>query len=128
MLRGLMMEMPLLILSLIEHADNYHGDTEIVSRLSEGGQHRTTYRQVHRRMKRLANALTRMGVTQSDRIGTLAWNTFRHLEAYYAVPCMGAVCHTLNPRLFPEQLIYIINHAEDQFIFFDITFAKLVEG
>jgi fatty-acyl-CoA synthase len=128
MLRGLMMEMPLLISSLIEHADNYHGDTEIVSRLTEGGQHRTTYRKIHHRMKKLANALTRLGVKQGDRIATLAWNNYRHLEIYYAVPCMGAVCHTINPRLFPEQLIYIINHADDQYIFFELTFLKLVEA
>src|SRR5277367_1913645 len=111
MMRGLMMEMPLLISSLIEHAANYHGDTEIVSRLTEGGLHRTTYAQAHKRMKKLANALTRLGVKQGDRIGTLAWNNYRHLDVYYAVPCMGAVCHTLNPRLFPEQLVYIANHA-----------------
>jgi fatty-acyl-CoA synthase len=128
MLRGLMMEMPLLISSLIEHADNYHGDTEIVSRMTEGGIHRTTYRQAHRRMKQLAKALTRLGVKQGDRIATLAWNNYRHLEIYYAVPCMGAVCHTLNPRLFPEQIVYIANHAEDQYVFFDLTFLKLVEA
>jgi acyl-CoA synthetase (AMP-forming)/AMP-acid ligase II len=128
MLRGLMMEMQLLISSLIEHASNYHGDTEIVSRLTEGGQHRTTYRKIHGRMRKLANALTRLGVKQGDRIATLAWNNYRHLEIYYAVPCMGAVCHTVNPRLFPEQLVYIINHAEDQYVFFETTFLKLVEG
>jgi acyl-CoA synthetase (AMP-forming)/AMP-acid ligase II len=128
MLRGLMMEMPLLISSLIEHASTYHGDTEIVSRPTEGGQHRTTYRKIHGRMRKLANALTRLGVKQGDRIATLAWNNYRHLEIYYAVPCMGAVCHTVNPRLFPEQLVYIINHAEDQYVFFETTFLKLVEG
>jgi fatty-acyl-CoA synthase len=128
MLRGLMMEMPLLISSLIEHADNYHGDTEIVSRPTEGGLHRTTYRQVHRRMRKLANALMRLGVKQGDRIATLAWNNYRHLEIYYAVPCMGAVCHTINPRLFPEQIVYIANHAQDQYVFFELTFLKLVEA
>ena len=128
MLRGLIMEMPLLISSLIEHADNYHGDTEIVSKLTDGTEHRCTYRSIHHRMRKLANALTRLGVKQGDRIGTLAWNSYRHLEIYYAVPCMGAVCHTLNPRLFPEQLVYIVNHAEDKFIFFDVTFLKLVEA
>jgi 3-(methylthio)propionyl---CoA ligase len=128
MLRGLIMDMPLLISTLIEHAANYHGDTEIVSRMTEGGLHRTNYRDVHRRMKKLANALTRLGVKQGDRVATLAWNNFRHLETYYAVPCMGAVCHTLNPRLFPEQIGYIVNHAEDSFVFFDITFLKIVEA
>jgi fatty-acyl-CoA synthase len=122
------MDEPLLISSLIQHADTYHGDTEIVSRLTEGGIHRCTYRSIHRRMKQLANALTRLGVQQGDRVATLAWNNYRHLEIYYAVPCMGAVCHTLNPRLFPEQLVYIANHAEDRYVFFELTFLKLVEA
>ncbi|MEI6301872.1 MAG: 3-(methylthio)propionyl-CoA ligase [Betaproteobacteria bacterium] len=138
MLQGLMMDMPLLISSLIAHADRHHGDGEIVSRTVEGplegdkrdgggAFHRTTYREIHRRAKRLANALTALGVAQSDRIGTLAWNGYRHIETYYAVSGMGAVCHTVNPRLFPEQLAYIINHAEDRYVFFDLTFVPLVE-
>src|SRR5512134_685993 len=127
-MHGLMMNAPLLISSLIRHADRYHGDTEIVSRLVEGGIHRYTYRDAHRRARRLANALAALGVGMHDRIGTLAWNGFRHLELYYAVSGMGAVIHTVNPRLFPEQIAYIVNHAEDQYVCFDLTFLKLVEG
>ena len=125
---GQMMQMPLMISSLIEHADAFHGDAEIVSRLPEGGIHRYTYKDAHRRSRQLANALHAMKVAPGERIGTLAWNTHRHFEIYYAVSGMGAVCHTINPRLFPEQIAYIINHAEDSYIFFDITFAPLIEG
>ncbi len=127
-MHGLMMNMPLQISSLIRHADRYHGDTEIVSRTIEGGIHRYTYRDGHRRSRQLANALAALGVRPADRIGTLAWNGFRHFEIYYATSGSGAVCHTINPRLFPEQIVYIVNHAEDQYIFFDLTFLKLVEG
>jgi fatty-acyl-CoA synthase len=127
MLRGLMMDTPLLISSLIAHADRCHGDTEIVSRTIEGPIHRYTYSAAHKRSRRLAQALVRLGVASGDRVGTLAWNGFRHLELYYAVSGMGAVIHTINPRLFPEQLLYIINHAEDGYVFFDLSFAPLVE-
>ncbi|MEY4729250.1 MAG: hypothetical protein RL020_408, partial [Pseudomonadota bacterium] len=101
-MHGLMMNQPLTISSLIVHADKYHGDTEIVSRMVEGGIHRYTYHDAHLRAKKLANALTRLGVKQSDRIGSLAWNGFRHFELYYGVSGMGAIMHTINPRLFPE--------------------------
>jgi 3-(methylthio)propionyl---CoA ligase len=127
-MHGLMMNQPLTISSLIVHADKYHGDTEIVSRMVEGGIHRYTYHDAHLRAKKLANALTRLGVKQSDRIGSLAWNGFRHFELYYGVSGMGAIMHTINPRLFPEQIAYIANHAEDQYIFFDINLAPLIEG
>lgn len=126
-MKGLMMEAPLQISSLIRHADRYHGDTEIVSRLVEGGIHRYTYSEAHRRSRQLANALLALGVRAAERIGTLAWNGFRHFEIYYAVSGMGAVCHTINPRLFPEQIAYIVNHSEDRYVFFDLTFAPLVE-
>jgi len=126
-MQGLMMDEPLLISSLIEHADRNHGDTEVVSRACEGGIHRYTYREAHRRAKRLANALGRLGVMPSDRVGTLAWNGYRHFELYYAVSGMGAVVHTINPRLFPEQIAYIVGHAEDRYVAFDLTFAPLVE-
>jgi len=126
-MHGLMMNTPLLISSLIEHADRYHGETEIVSRLVEGGFHRYNYAQAHRRARQLANALGSLGVRGADRVGTLAWNGFRHFETYYAVSGMGAVCHTINPRLFPEQIAYIINHAEDQYVFTDLTFVPLAE-
>jgi fatty-acyl-CoA synthase len=127
MLRGQMMEMPLLISSLIRHADRCHGDAEVVSRSVEGPIHRYTYADVHRRARQLAQALTRLGVREGDRIGTLAWNGYRHLELYYGVSGMGAVTHTVNPRLFPDQIVYIVNHAEDRYVFFDLTFAPLVE-
>jgi fatty-acyl-CoA synthase len=126
-MHGLMMDMPLQISSLIRHADRFHGDTEIVSRLIEGGIHRYTYRDAHRRSRQLANALVALGVRLGEPIGTLAWNGYRHFEIYYAVSGMGAVCHTINPRLFPEQIAYIANHAEDRYVFFDLTFVPLLE-
>ncbi|MEQ8349476.1 MAG: 3-(methylthio)propionyl-CoA ligase [Sneathiellaceae bacterium] len=125
---GLMQKEPLLISSLIKYAALYHGETEIVTRTVEGPIHRYTYRDLHARSQRLANALTRLGVSQGDRIGTLAWNTYRHMELYYGVSGMGAVLHTLNPRLFPEQIEYIANHAGDRFLFVDLTFLPLLEG
>ena len=125
-----MMERPLLISSLIEHAAQYHANTEIISRTIEGGAtftlHRSNYGEACKRAKRLANALTRLGVVKGDRIGTLAWNGYRHFELYYGVSGMGAIMHTINPRLFPEQLAYIAQHAEDQYLFFDLTFAPLI--
>jgi fatty-acyl-CoA synthase len=127
-MHGLMMNLPLQISALIGHADRYHGDTQIVSRLVEGGIHRYTYRDAHRRARQLASALGALGVRRHDRIGTLAWNGFRHLELYYAVSGAGSVIHTINPRLFPEQITYIVNHADDQYLFFDLSFLKLVEG
>jgi fatty-acyl-CoA synthase len=117
----------LLISSLIEHVANAHPNTEIVSRTLEGSIHRCTYADVERRAKQVARALTAMGVTQGERIGTLAWNGFRHLELYFGVSGLGTVLHTANPRLFPEQLEYIINHAEDQYLFFDACFLPLIE-
>jgi fatty-acyl-CoA synthase len=122
-----MMDMPLLVSSLIAHADRNHGDTEIVSRTVEGPIHRYTYSGAHRRSKQLAQALQRLGVKEGERVGTLAWNGFRHLELYYGVSGMGAVVHTVNPRLFADQLVFIVNHAEDAYVFFDLTFAPLAE-
>ncbi|MBI3884120.1 MAG: long-chain-fatty-acid--CoA ligase [Opitutae bacterium] len=122
-----MMNQPLLISSLIRHADTCHHDTEIVSRLTEGGLHRCTYGDAHRRSRQLVRALLRLGVAAGDRVGTLAWNNYRHFEIYYAVSGMGAICHTVNPRLFAEQIAYIVNHAGDRVVFFDLTFVKLVE-
>ena len=124
---GLMQDRPLLISSLIDYAALYHGNTEIVSRTIEGPIHRYTYRDLQRRSKQLANALTALGVRMGDRVATLAWNGYRHMELYYGVSGMGAVLHTVNPRLFPEQVDYIVNHAEDAYIFFDLTFAPLLE-
>ncbi len=127
-----MMQGSLLISTLIEHAAQNHANTEIVSRTVEGGAaftlHRTNYGKTCKRAKQLANALTRLGVNTGDRIGTLAWNGYRHFELYYGVSGMGAVMHTINPRLFPEQLAYIATHAEDKYVFFDLTFAPLIEA
>ena len=103
---GLMMNMPLMISSLLRHADRHHGDTEIVSRSVEGPIHRYTYRDAHARARRLARALARLGVRDGERVGTLAWNGYRHFELYYAVSGMGAIIHTINPRLFFDQLAY----------------------
>jgi fatty-acyl-CoA synthase len=116
-----------LISSLIEYAALNHADTEIVSRTVEGELHRYHYRDACRRSKRLANALKHLKIHQGDRIGTLAWNTHRHFELYYAVSGMGAILHTINPRLFPDQISWIANDAEDKILFFDLTFAPLVE-
>ena len=127
-MHGLMMDTPLIITSLIKYAAKYHGDTEIVSRTVEGPIHRYGYKDAFKRIKKLANALTKLGVKQDDRIATLAWNGYRHFELYYGVSGIGAVCHTMNPRLPHDQLIYIVNHAEDQFIFVDLTFVPLLEA
>ena len=124
---GLMQDRPLLISSLIDHAATFHGDTEIVSRLPEGEIRRTTWAAVRDKSKKVANAIAELGIRPGDRVGTLAWNSDRHLSLYYGVSGSGAVLHTVNPRLFAEQIVYIINHAEDQVLFFDATFAPLVE-
>lgn len=125
---GQMMGQQLLISSIIEHAARYHGDTEVVSVNTDGTQTRTNYSSLKNRAKMIGSALTKRGYAQSDRIATLAWNNHRHLELYYGVSGAGYVCHTINPRLFPEELIYIIGHAEDKIIFFDATFIPLVAG
>jgi len=127
-MRGLMMEGPLLIQTMLDHAARYHADTEIVSRTNEGPIHRYTYAEAERRSKRLAKALRRLGIKLGDRIGTLAWNGYRHYELYFGVSGIGAICHTINPRLFHGQLDYIVNHAEDALIFFDLSFAPLIEN
>ena len=122
-----MMGTPLAISSLIRHADRHHGDGQIVSRRVEGDIHRYTYRDARVRAKKVAEALLGLGIKTGDRIGTLAWNGYRHFELYYGVSGMGAVVHTVNPRLFADQLAFIVNHAEDEYVFFDLTFAPLVE-
>ena len=126
-MHGLMMDTPLLITDLIRFADRNHGDTEIVSKTVEGTIHRTTYREAHARARRLAKVLQALGVKAPDRVGTLAWNGYRHYELYYAISGIGAVINTINPRLFPEQIAYISNHAENTALFFDLTFVPLVE-
>ena len=124
---GLMQQRPLLISSLLDYAERYHAGTEIVSRSVEGPLHRSNWGTIAARAKRVANALRRFGVTRSERIATLAWNHNRHLEIYFGVTCSGAVLHTVNPRLFPEQVRFIIDDAEASYVFFDVTFAPLVE-
>lgn len=126
-LLGQMMDVPLTVSSLIAHAARHFGGVEIVSRRIEGDMHRYTYRDCEKRAKQLAQALIALGVAQGERIGTLAWNGYRHLEAYYGVAGFGAVCHTINPRLFPEQIAWIINDAQDRYVLFDTTFAPLVD-
>ncbi len=124
-----MMQLPLLISSLIVHAERHHGDTEVVSRRVEGDLHRINFRgRSPQRSRRMANALAGLGVKSGDRVATLAWNGYRHMELYYAVSGSGAVLHTLNPRLHPDQVVYIADHAEDQALFFDLTFLPLVEA
>ncbi|HUC68731.1 MAG TPA: 3-(methylthio)propionyl-CoA ligase [Stellaceae bacterium] len=126
-MRGLMMDRPLLIGALIQYAADYHGDTEIVSRTIEGPIHRYSYVDAERRARQLAKALKRLGIESGDRVATIAWNNHRHFELYFAVSGMGAVCHTINPRLFGEQLRYIVNHAEDKLLFLDLTFVPIAE-
>ncbi|MFO0576782.1 MAG: long-chain-fatty-acid--CoA ligase [Polyangia bacterium] len=126
-MRALMQDTPLLISSMLDYAARFHADSEVISREPDGSVHRTSWGEVARRAKQLARALQALGIKAGDRVATLAWNTHRHLELYYAVSGLGAVLHTVNPRLFPEQLTYIINHAEDKLLFFDVMFAPLVE-
>ena len=126
-MHGLMSERPLLVSAIIAHAAIYHHDTEIVSRTVEGAIHRYTYAEAERRSKRLARALVRLGIKPGDRVGTLGWNTFRHFELYYGISGIGAVCHTINPRLFDDQIVYIVNHAADRLLFLDATFVPLIE-
>ena len=123
---GLMMDRPLLVAPLLTYAAQYHADTEIVTRSVEGPIHRTTYAEMHRRSQKLANALIALGVKPGDRVATLAWNTWRHMELYFAVAGIGAICHTINPRLSAAQMRFIIDHAEDRLLFFDLTFADAV--
>jgi acyl-CoA synthetase (AMP-forming)/AMP-acid ligase II len=127
-MKGLMMNRQLLISSLIEHGAKVYHDREIVSRTVEGPIHRYTLADLHQRSKQVAGTLTALGVKAGDRIATLAWNGYRHVELYFGVSGMEAICHTLNPRLHPSQLIYILNHAEDRYLFADLTFLPLVEA
>jgi acyl-CoA synthetase (AMP-forming)/AMP-acid ligase II len=127
-MHGLMMDQPLLISSLLTHAERHHGEQEIVSRRVEGDIHRYTYRELAQRSRRLANALAARNIAFGDRIATLAWNGYRHMELYYAVSGAGAVLHTLNPRLHADQVTWIADHAEDRVLFFDLSFLPLVEA
>ena len=125
---GLMQDWPLLVHKIIDHAALYHGDREVVTRSVEGpiDAHQLS-RDRQRARARVAKALDRLGIKLGDRVATLAWNTHRHIEAWYGIAGIGAIYHTLNPRLFPDQIAWIANHAEDKVLFFDTTFAQLVE-
>ncbi len=127
-MNGLMMSIPLSVTAIMQHAERVSGGTEIVSVTGDNPRHRYTYREAFSRTRQLANTIASWGLDRGDRIATLAWNDYRHFETYYAAACSGYVCHTINPRLFPEQVAYIINHAEDQYVFFDADFLPLVEG
>ncbi|MCK8783274.1 long-chain-fatty-acid--CoA ligase [Roseomonas sp. NAR14] len=125
---GMMMDVPLLVPSILRHAARWHADTEIVSRDAEGAIHRTSYAALWARCHRLANALERLGLRPGDRVGTLAWNGHRHLELYYGVGGAGMVCHTINPRLFPEQIGFIVEDAADSVLCVDPGLVPLLEG
>jgi 3-(methylthio)propionyl---CoA ligase len=125
---GLMQDRPLLISQIIDFAANYYADVEIVSRTIEGPIHRYGYGDAHKRAKKLAEALQGLGIKLGDRVGTIAWNTYRHFECYFGISGIGAVLHTLNPRLAPEHVAYIANHAEDQVILVDVNLLPIVEG
>lgn len=123
---GKMMYQPLLLSGLIEHAAQYHGDTAVLSKEVDGTVTHSDWLTVSNNAKRMANGLAALGLKPADRIATLAWNNRRHLEAWYAISGSGMICHTINPRLFPEQLSYIVNDADDQALLFDITFLPLI--
>ena len=127
-MNGLMQDWPLTVDKVIEHAFHNHGHREIVTRTVEGPIVRSTYADLYWRARQCSNALLADGVQKGDRIATLAWNTTRHIETWYGTMCIGAVLHTLNPRLFPEQIAWIINHAEDTHVFYDITFQPIIEA
>ncbi len=125
---GQMMQQPLLISSLIVHAERHHGDREVVSRRVEGDIHRSTYRQIAQRSRQVAQVLAALGVQRGERVATLAWNGYRHMELYFGISGSGAVMHTVNPRLHPDQITYIADHAEDQALFFDLSFWPLIQA
>ncbi|HJV71657.1 3-(methylthio)propionyl-CoA ligase [Ideonella sp.] len=127
-MNGLMMQQPLLISSLLRHAERHHGGQQVVSRRVEGDLHRLSYRELAARARRLANALDALGVAPGERVATLAWNGHRHMELYYAVSGSQRVLHTLNPRLHPDQMRWVADHAEDRVLCFDLSFLPLVEA
>jgi Acyl-CoA synthetases (AMP-forming)/AMP-acid ligases II len=124
---GLMQDWPLLCHRIIEHAATIHGTQEIVTRSVEGPIHRTNYAEIRDRALKVSQRLDRDGIKLGDRIATIAWNTWRHLEAWYGIMGIGAICHTVNPRLFPDQIAWIINHAEDRVVMTDLTFVPILE-
>src|SRR5215210_1321915 len=126
-MQGLMQDWSLLVHRVIDHAAAQHGRRPVISRSVEGPIHRTDYAEIRRRALQVAKRLTQDGIGFGDRIATLAWNTWRHLEAWYGITGIGAVYHTVNPRLFEDQILYIMNHAEDRLLFLDLTFVALME-
>jgi len=126
-MQSTMMNMPLNVTSVMNFADKVYGDVEVVSVTADNPRHRYTYKDAFARVRKLANALNKLGAKPEDVIGTLAWNDYRHLELYYAISCSGMICHTVNPRLFDEQIDYIVNHAEDQWVFTDVAFVATLE-
>ncbi len=127
-MKGLMQDWPLLVPTVLDHACTYHGTREVISRTVEGPIHRYTYIDLNRRSRKIASALQKMGVKPGDILGTMAWNGYRHMEIWYGLMGLGGIVHTLNPRLFADQLIYIINHAEDRYLFLDLTFVPVIEA
>src|SRR5262249_43862087 len=126
-MRGLMQDWPLRVHRFLDHAALYHQGARIVSRTVEGDVHRTTYPEIRSRARKLTGALRRRGVKPGDRVATLAWNTYRHMEAWYGIAGVGAIYHTLNPRLFPDQIAWIANHGGARMLMFDVCFAPILE-
>jgi len=126
-MRGMMMDRPIRTTDILTYAEDIHGSAEVISSAVEGGIHRETYAEMAVRCRKLSKALLGLGIGLGDRVATLAWNGYRHLELYYSVPGIGAVCHTMNPRLSADQMVYITNHAEDKAMFLDLTFVPLAE-
>ena len=123
---GLMQKKQFNVIDVLQHAANWNGNVEVITNSVEGGIHRIGYAELYDRTSQLANALNRLGINAGDRIGTMAWNTWRHLECWYGLSGIGAICHTLNPRLFPDQIEYIVNHAQNRFIFIDTSFVPVI--
>lgn len=122
-----MMNTQLLISKILRHAERFHANQEIVTSTVEGPIHRYRYADLAVRTRKLANALTELGVRHGDRVATVGWNTYRHLEAFYAISGLGAVCHAINPRLTMDNMAYVVNDAEDKVVLFDLSFAPLME-
>ena len=124
---GLMQDWPLLLHRIIDHAAKFHGERKVITRSIEGPFHTTNYKEIRARALKVAQRLDKDGIKLGDRVATLAWNTWRHLEAWYGILGIGAIYHTVNPRLFPEQIVWIVNHAEDRVLITDLTFVPILE-
>ena len=124
---GLMQDWPLLCNRILDHAATYNAERQVITRSIEGPFHTTNYADLRKRALRVSQRLDKDGIKLGDRVATLAWNTWRHLEAWYGIMGIGAIYHTVNPRLFPEQIVWIVNHAEDRIVMVDLTFVPLLE-